>query len=148
MSLQLWWKSINQLKMLNQVNPVLLLSSSSPSVSGVTLFLNLLACLAYFTTDSNHGVDFGLSILWLILFTPCSFLCWYRPIYRAFKWVPALSASPTYNSIQSRTKCKYCREWVYVRLPCSILLPPVPHWCLHEIICVLWLFDSTVPSEY
>ncbi|XP_067091003.1 secretory carrier-associated membrane protein 2-like [Osmerus mordax] len=53
--------------------------------SGVTLFLNLLACLAYFTTNSNHGVDFGLSILWLILFTPCSFLCWYRPIYKAFK---------------------------------------------------------------
>ncbi|KAM7397090.1 hypothetical protein PAMP_020087 [Pampus punctatissimus] len=51
----------------------------------VTLFLNLLACLAYFTTDATYGVDFGLSILWLILFTPCSFLCWYRPVYKAFK---------------------------------------------------------------
>ncbi|XP_035013135.1 secretory carrier-associated membrane protein 2 isoform X1 [Hippoglossus stenolepis] len=51
----------------------------------VTLFLNLLACLASFTTNTSHGVDFGLSILWLILFTPCSFLCWYRPIYKAFK---------------------------------------------------------------
>ncbi|KAM4573616.1 secretory carrier-associated membrane protein 2 [Odontesthes bonariensis] len=51
----------------------------------VTLFLNLLACLAYFTTDASYGVDFGLSILWLILFTPCSFLCWYRPVYKAFK---------------------------------------------------------------
>ncbi|XP_026221807.1 secretory carrier-associated membrane protein 2 [Anabas testudineus] len=51
----------------------------------VTLFLNLLACLAGFTTNSSYGVDFGLSILWLILFTPCSFLCWYRPVYKAFK---------------------------------------------------------------
>ncbi|XP_044212410.1 secretory carrier-associated membrane protein 2 isoform X1 [Thunnus albacares] len=51
----------------------------------VTLFLNLLACLAYFTTDASYGVDFGLSILWLILFAPCSFLCWYRPVYKAFK---------------------------------------------------------------
>ncbi|XP_071348409.1 secretory carrier-associated membrane protein 2 [Trachinotus anak] len=51
----------------------------------VTLFLNLLASLAYFTTGANHGVDFGLSILWLILFAPCSFLCWYRPVYKAFK---------------------------------------------------------------
>ncbi|XP_017288393.1 secretory carrier-associated membrane protein 2 [Kryptolebias marmoratus] len=50
----------------------------------MTLFLNLLACLAYFTTG-DHGVDFGLSILWLILFTPCSFLCWYRPVYKAFR---------------------------------------------------------------
>ncbi|KAG7281843.1 hypothetical protein CRUP_031091 [Coryphaenoides rupestris] len=53
--------------------------------SSVTLFLNLLACLAFFTTNSAYGVDFGLSILWLILFTPCSFLCWYRPVYKAFK---------------------------------------------------------------
>ncbi|TNN79888.1 Secretory carrier-associated membrane protein 2 [Liparis tanakae] len=51
----------------------------------MTLFLNLLACLAYFTTDAAYGVDFGLSILWLILFAPCSFLCWYRPVYKAFK---------------------------------------------------------------
>lgn len=51
----------------------------------VTLFLNLLACLAAFITDASQGVSFGLSILWLILFAPCSFLCWYRPVYKAFK---------------------------------------------------------------
>uniref|UniRef100_A0AAY5LAH1 Secretory carrier-associated membrane protein n=1 Tax=Esox lucius TaxID=8010 RepID=A0AAY5LAH1_ESOLU len=51
----------------------------------VTLFLNLLACLAYFTVDTSAGVDFGLSILWLVLFTPVSFLCWYRPVYKAFR---------------------------------------------------------------
>ncbi|KAM7405823.1 hypothetical protein PAMP_000243 [Pampus punctatissimus] len=50
-----------------------------------TLFLNVLACLAYFTADSVHGVDFGLSILWFILFTPVSFICWYRPVYKAFR---------------------------------------------------------------
>ncbi|XP_030629671.1 secretory carrier-associated membrane protein 2 isoform X1 [Chanos chanos] len=51
----------------------------------VTLFLNLLACLAAFTTNSNNGVDFGLSILWFVLFSPCSFLCWFRPAYKAFR---------------------------------------------------------------
>lgn len=50
-----------------------------------TLFLNVLACLAYFIASSAHGVDFGLSILWFILFTPVSFICWYRPVYRAFR---------------------------------------------------------------
>ncbi|XP_070689341.1 secretory carrier membrane protein 2, like [Pempheris klunzingeri] len=50
-----------------------------------TLFLNVLACLAYFTADAKNGVDFGLSILWLILFTPVSFICWYRPVYKAFR---------------------------------------------------------------
>ncbi|KAL4613417.1 secretory carrier-associated membrane protein 2-like [Arapaima gigas] len=51
----------------------------------VTLILNLLACLAAFTVYSSKALDFGLSILWFIAFTPCSFLCWYRPIYKAFK---------------------------------------------------------------
>ncbi|XP_019333019.1 secretory carrier-associated membrane protein 2 isoform X2 [Alligator mississippiensis] len=52
----------------------------------VTLLLNLLACLAWFTVEvDSRGVDFGLSILWFILFTPCAFLCWYRPIYKAFR---------------------------------------------------------------
>ncbi|XP_041370057.1 secretory carrier-associated membrane protein 1-like isoform X2 [Gigantopelta aegis] len=50
------------------------------------LFLNILASLAYFIVDSGDGgTVFGLSILWFILFTPCSFLCWYRPLYKAFR---------------------------------------------------------------
>uniref|UniRef100_A0A3Q3JV06 Secretory carrier-associated membrane protein n=1 Tax=Monopterus albus TaxID=43700 RepID=A0A3Q3JV06_MONAL len=51
----------------------------------VTLFFNVLACLAYFTADAAYGVDFGLSILWFILFTPVAFICWYRPVYKAFR---------------------------------------------------------------
>ncbi|ELU06724.1 hypothetical protein CAPTEDRAFT_179551 [Capitella teleta] len=56
------------------------------------LFLNLIGSLAYFIADSqednggkNSGVTFGLSILYLVLFTPCSFVCWYRPLYKAFR---------------------------------------------------------------
>nr|XP_004672898.1 secretory carrier-associated membrane protein 2 isoform X1 [Jaculus jaculus] len=51
----------------------------------LTLFLNLLACLAWFTSDAANGTAFGLSILWFLIFTPCAFLCWYRPIYKAFR---------------------------------------------------------------
>ncbi|KAF7651642.1 hypothetical protein LDENG_00107530 [Lucifuga dentata] len=50
-----------------------------------TLMVNLLGCLAWFCVDAGRGVDFGLSILWLLLFTPCSFVCWYRPLYGAFR---------------------------------------------------------------
>ncbi|XP_026867487.2 secretory carrier membrane protein 2, like isoform X3 [Electrophorus electricus] len=56
----------------------------------VTLFLNLLACLAFFTVDTQNGVDFGLSILWFVLFSPGAFVCWYRPVYKAFS-VPEVS---------------------------------------------------------
>ncbi|XP_068595168.1 secretory carrier-associated membrane protein 2 isoform X2 [Brachionichthys hirsutus] len=51
----------------------------------VTLFLNLLSCSAHFFVDTTSGIDLGLSILWFVLFTPCSFLCWYRPVYKAFR---------------------------------------------------------------
>ncbi|KAG2470465.1 SCAM2 protein, partial [Polypterus senegalus] len=65
---------------------------SSSSLHTVTLFLNLLACLALFIVKPDKGVDFGLSILWFVLFTPCAFLCWYRPVYKAFSgWISALS---------------------------------------------------------
>ncbi|KAM3600002.1 uncharacterized protein V6R79_015623 [Siganus canaliculatus] len=50
-----------------------------------TLLANLVACMAWFCVDKDRGVDFGLSILWLLLFTPCSFVCWYRPLYGAFR---------------------------------------------------------------
>ncbi|CAK6963566.1 secretory carrier-associated membrane protein 1-like [Scomber scombrus] len=50
-----------------------------------TLLANMVGCLAWFCVDASHGVDFGLSILWFLLFTPCSFVCWYRPIYGAFR---------------------------------------------------------------
>ncbi|XP_072228110.1 secretory carrier-associated membrane protein 1-like [Leuresthes tenuis] len=50
-----------------------------------TLLANMIGCLAWFCVDASHGVDFGLSILWFLLFTPCSFVCWYRPLYGAFR---------------------------------------------------------------
>lgn len=57
----------------------------SQHVDAVTLFLNIFGCLAWFCVDPARGVDFGLSILWFLLFTPCSFVCWYRPLYGAFR---------------------------------------------------------------
>ncbi|KAG8131013.1 putative Secretory carrier-associated membrane protein [Naja naja] len=58
----------------------------------VTLFLNIFGCLAWFCLQPSRGVDFGLSILWFLLFTPCSFVCWYRPLYGAFSgWISSLT---------------------------------------------------------
>lgn len=62
------------------------LSSVVSLVHAGTLFVNMFGCLAWVCVDSSHGVDFGLAMLWFLLFTPCSFVCWYRPLYGAFRW--------------------------------------------------------------
>ncbi|XP_014606141.1 PREDICTED: secretory carrier-associated membrane protein 5A [Polistes canadensis] len=51
---------------------------------GLILFLNVVGGFALMF-HSKDVTTFGLSILYLILFTPFSFLCWFRPAYRAFK---------------------------------------------------------------
>ncbi|KAJ0056259.1 hypothetical protein NL108_004546, partial [Boleophthalmus pectinirostris] len=49
-----------------------------------TLAVNLIGCFAWMF--GGGGVtNFGLSIIWLIMFTPCSYVCWFRAIYKAFK---------------------------------------------------------------
>ncbi|MEQ2192241.1 Secretory carrier-associated membrane protein 3, partial [Xenoophorus captivus] len=50
-----------------------------------TFLFNLISSLAMFCVDTGTGSGFGLSILWALLFTPCSFVCWYRPVYKAFR---------------------------------------------------------------
>ncbi|XP_045565515.1 secretory carrier-associated membrane protein 3 isoform X4 [Salmo salar] len=50
-----------------------------------TLAFNLISCLSLFCVDPSGGVGLGLAILWVLLFTPCSFVCWYRPVYKAFR---------------------------------------------------------------
>uniref|UniRef100_A0A8C5F583 Secretory carrier-associated membrane protein n=1 Tax=Gadus morhua TaxID=8049 RepID=A0A8C5F583_GADMO len=50
-----------------------------------TLLFNLVSSLAMFIVDPQGGVGLGLAILWALLFTPCSFVCWYRPVYKAFR---------------------------------------------------------------
>ncbi|KAK2518173.1 Scamp3 [Columba guinea] len=55
------------------------------ATSTIALFLNFLSSLAWFCVDASSGSGFGLSILWALLYTPCSFVCWYRPMYKAFR---------------------------------------------------------------
>lgn len=53
----------------------------------LVLLLNFIGSLSYFIGDPKDGGGevFGLSILFIVLFTPCSFVCWFRPLYKAFK---------------------------------------------------------------
>ncbi|KAG7281399.1 hypothetical protein CRUP_020811, partial [Coryphaenoides rupestris] len=56
-----------------------------------TLAVNLIGCFAWMF--AGGGVtNFGLAIVWLLMFTPCSYVCWFRPIYKAFNgWLATLS---------------------------------------------------------
>jgi len=48
------------------------------------LFANLITALIYLFTD-GAGQTFGVALLYWILFTPASYVCWFRPAYKAFK---------------------------------------------------------------
>jgi len=55
------------------------------------LLINVLGALTYWIASSVNGIDnqspttFGMSLVCAVLYTPCSFVCWYRPVYNAFK---------------------------------------------------------------
>jgi len=56
------------------------------TVHGCVLLLNVIGGFILMLCGQGFSV-FGLAILYLILFTPFSFMCWFRPAYRAFKYV-------------------------------------------------------------
>ncbi|XP_051893838.1 secretory carrier-associated membrane protein 4 [Pristis pectinata] len=50
----------------------------------MTLAVNLVGCLAWLIAGGG-AINFGLAILWLVLFSPSSYVCWLRPVYKAFR---------------------------------------------------------------
>ncbi|XP_028817605.1 secretory carrier-associated membrane protein 4 isoform X2 [Denticeps clupeoides] len=50
----------------------------------VTLCVNVVSCIAWWA-GGGSATDFGFSLLWLLLFSPCSYACWFRPLYKAFR---------------------------------------------------------------
>ncbi|XP_018111029.1 secretory carrier-associated membrane protein 5A-like isoform X2 [Xenopus laevis] len=53
-------------------------------LNSITLGVNLIGCMAWLI-GGGSATNFGLAFLWLILFTPCSYVCWFRPVYKAFR---------------------------------------------------------------
>lgn len=50
----------------------------------LVLALNIVGGMSILFSGGGF-TTFGLSILYFVLFTPFSFVCWYRPIYKAFR---------------------------------------------------------------
>lgn len=77
------------------------------TVNAATLAVNLIGCLAWMC-GGGSATNFGMAILWLILFTPCSYVCWFRPIYKAFKWA---GSTPRVLHIWTRSSAGSLRSW-------------------------------------
>lgn len=63
--------------------------SCARAVYSITLCVNVVSCIAWWA-GGGSAANFGLALLWLILFSPCSYTCWFRPLYKAFRWDLAL----------------------------------------------------------
>lgn len=50
----------------------------------IVLLLNFLGGLAMLLKE-GQATNFGFSMLYMVLFVPLSFLCWFRPLYKAFR---------------------------------------------------------------
>ena len=55
------------------------------------LLVNMIVALAYFVVEggktggSAAATTFGLSIIYVLVLAPCGYVCWFRPLYKAFK---------------------------------------------------------------
>ena len=50
------------------------------------LLANMICGLLYLFAGGDLGQTFGLALVYWFLFTPASFMCWYRPAYKAFRY--------------------------------------------------------------
>lgn len=54
------------------------------SVYSITLCVNVVGCIAWWA-GGGDAMNFGFALLWLLIFSPCSYTCWFRPLYKAFR---------------------------------------------------------------
>lgn len=83
--------------------------SVAHSVYSITLCVNVVSCIAWWA-GGGSGANFGLALLWLILFSPCSYTCWFRPLYKAFRWDSTVHTM--HHTFILRTKCHWNLAWI------------------------------------
>merc|ERR1711976_198247 len=49
------------------------------------LAANLLTGMLYLFVGGDMGGTFGLALVYAVLFSPASYVCWFRPAYKAFR---------------------------------------------------------------
>lgn len=50
------------------------------------LFFNFIGAIALMAVGAEKGAEtFGIALIYFVIFIPCSFVFWYRPVYQAFK---------------------------------------------------------------
>ena len=53
-----------------------------------TLLVNFIACLVSLAEGVDNGIGMVFfAIITIVIFTPLSFLFWFRPLYKAFRYV-------------------------------------------------------------
>lgn len=62
-------------------------ASSLPAAFILVLFINMLGNLVLQSSIGGYITEVLSSVVSIIIFTPAAYLCWFRPLYKAFKCV-------------------------------------------------------------
>ena len=55
------------------------------SANSGLMFANMIIGMLYLFAGGDWGGTFAMAIIYFVIFTPASFLCWFRPAYKAFR---------------------------------------------------------------
>ena len=75
------------------------------SAHAALLLGNLVVGVLYLFVGGDSGQTFGLALIYWALYTPLSFICWFRPAYKAFRYV-----SHKYNKYFNQPKYEGAAE--------------------------------------
>jgi len=105
-------------------------------VNTLVLFLRI-----FIKHDPESFMTFGMSLIYIVIFIPVSFICWFRPAYKAFRYVLVI------NTIQNTGNSAIVSILLWTKFICSSFWNKIIWWtivCFTEAIApsTLWYSSS------
>ena len=88
------------------------------------LFANMVVGILYLFAGGDSGQTFGLALIYWALYTPLSFICWFRPAYKAFRDDSSFNFMVSKMFMTQRCQAKRWYSAITFRNGCSFISLP------------------------